>query len=566
MKLKNFLRGGAGKSAVAAVTAVGLILIFALNLLLTYFGVEKLLYIDMTPEGLYTLSDEMVEYTSFIDELENDDRRITITFCADPDTLIGSQTLRLPYFMALGLEKLYDRVDVETVNVTYNPTAVSKYKATSLTTISPTDIIISYGDRYRIIGAKAMWVNDTDDKLYSFNGEYKMASILMSVTAKNRPAAYFVTNHGETYYDAENPSRVENAEAQAIYDLLSDRGLEVKTVDLSAVDDVPSDCVLLVINNPTSDFAVDGSQLGSFEYISETEKLDRYLVAEQGAIMVAADPVKLKNMPAFDGFLYEWGFDVSDGIVVDHDYYMAADDGSHTKIYGAYDTDEASYGMAIYESLASLPSAPMMAFSSTGYITCTLGPDKVTNESGTVSIDRNYAPFFYSSDGAKAYKVTESGEISSTVEYDAGRKGRMDLSAVTTRMEINQETAEYTYSYVFCTPSADAFSNEILGDASFANFDVMSALVENISRIDEHASLELGGVSLNSPKLGGKPLLDVTIYKTNTTEYSEETREEEIILRGLNPSSRTALVIIIMLVPAAVLSAGIYVRTRRKYK
>ena len=566
MKFKNFLRGGAGKSALVVVTAIGLVAILALNLLLTYLGVQKLLYIDMTPEGFYTLSDEMVKHTSFIDGLDNDDRKITITFCADPDALIGNQTLRLPYFLALGLENRYSRVEVETVNVNYNPTAVSKYKATSRTQISPTDIIVSYGDRYRIIGANALWVNDTDDNLYSFNGEYKMASILMSVTAKNRPAAYFVTNHGEVYYDAENPSRVENEDARAIYDLLTERGLEVKTVDLSSVDDVPEDCVLLIINNPTTDFAVDNDQLDNFSYVSETEKLDRYLVREYGSIMVAVDPSELQSMPSFEGFLYEWGFEINGSIVVDDKYYMATDEGDHTRIFGAYDTDEASYGMAIYEDIASLPSAPLMAFSGTGYITCSIKPDKTQNEAGTLSVSRKYAPFFYSSDVAKAKELDSQGQISGTVVHDAGRKGRMDLSAVTTRMEIDQVTAEYKYSYIFCTPSADAFSNSILGEASYSNYDVMSSLVENISRIDEYASLELGGVSMNSTRLGGKPFLDQKIYTTNTTDYSEITGEEEIILMGLNSSSRIALTVIVMIAPCALLVLGIVVRTKRKFR
>lgn len=566
MKFKKFLRGGTGKATLAAVTAAVVAVLLGLNLVLTYFGVQKLLYIDMTPESFYTVSDEMAKHTSFINELEDDDRRITITFCSDPDVLMASQITRLTYFLALGLENMYDRVDVETVNVAYNPTAVSKYKATSLTDIAPTDIIISYGDRYRVIGANALWVSDSEDNLYSYNGEYRMTSILMSVTAKNRPAAYFVTNHGETYYDSENPSREENEAARELYYLLSDRGLAVKTWDLSREGDVPEDCVLLIINNPKTDFEVDETQLGSFSYISETEKLDRYLVMEQGSIMVAADPASLQKMPAFNSFLYEWGFDISGSVVVDDEYYMATDDGSHTKIFGAYDTDEASYGMAIYENFATLPSAPLMAFSNTGYINCSFGPSGGGNEDGSVSIDRNYAPFFYSSDVAKAKETDTDGILTDNVTHDAARKGRMDLSAVTTRMKIDQYTGEYQYSYVFCTPSGDAFSNDILGEASYANFDVMSALVENISRIDEHASLELGGVSMNSEKLGGKPFLVQTILETNTTEYNSDTMEEEIILRGLNSSSRTVLTVLVMLAPALVLALGIFVRTKRKFR
>ncbi len=563
MKIKQFIRGRAGKSTLTVLTAVAVALLIGLNLLITYFGVPGLLYVDMTPETLYTVSPEMKEHTSFIDDLDGE---VTITFCTDRDFLTMNRSTRLPYFMALGLDAIYDNLKVNTVNVAYNPTAVSKYKANSMSKIESGDIIVSYGDRYRVVSTASFWVNDTDGNLYSYNGEYKMASIIMSVTKVNRPAAYFITNHGETYYDANNPSRVENAEAQAIYDLLTERGLEVRTLDISdpTVKGIPDDCVLLVINNPREDFTYDADKLGSMEYVSETEMLDRYLVENQGAIMVSKDPAV--STPVFDGFLYEWGFAISDSIVKDTENYMLSDGAiEYGKIIGIYDTDEESYGMAIYEDYATLPSAPAMVFQNTGYITCSYGPGMSTNEPGSVVTNRNYAPFFYSSDVAKAYGKG-TGDEYTEVEYDAYHSGRMDIAGVTTRMEINNKTSEYKYSYIFCSPSADAFSNEILGNASYANYDIMSALVENISRIDEHASLELGGTSLNSEKLGGKPFVNQTIKDTSTTEYNKLTGRDEIVRQGLTSGDKTFLTVLVMVAPIAIAAVGIVVRVKRKYK
>ena len=183
MKIKKFIRGGAGKYILAAVTCAVVVGVVVLNLLLTYVGLNELVYLDLTTEEFYTVSDAMKEHTAFIDKLESPDKKIKITFCNDPDMLISAQNVRMPYFLALGLAKLYpERVEVETVNVAYNPTAVSKYKANSLTQIKSTDIIISYGDRYRIVGADSMWVADSStNTLYSFNGEYKMATDRKSV-------------------------------------------------------------------------------------------------------------------------------------------------------------------------------------------------------------------------------------------------------------------------------------------------------------------------------------------------------------------------------------------------
>ncbi|MBO5906997.1 MAG: Gldg family protein [Clostridia bacterium] len=561
MKNKSIIRTVSHRCLGTVLVALAILAVIALNLVLTYFGGVGLWLADMTPEGLYTVSDDMKKYTSFINELDNDERKIKITFCSDPDILVASENTRVPYFLALGLQNIYDRVEVETVNVEYNPTAVSQYKATSLSTIEGGDIIVSYGDRYRVVNARSFWLNDGGGNLYSFNGEYKLTSIIMSVVAKNRPVAYFVTNHGETYYDAQNPSREGNAEAEAIYNLLTERGLTTKTLDLSAVSDVPDDCVLLVINNPRTDFLYDESQLDTLGYVSETEKLDRYLVSNQGAIMISKD-YKL-DLPTFEGFLYEWGFDIADAVVIDEENSLSSDGEYSTKIIGEYDTDENGYGMAIYESFATLATAPVMAFSDTAYLTSSYGPSESVGEPGTKIADRNYAPFFFSSDKAYA-KAYENGALGGLV-HDASVIGKMDLSAVTTRLEIDQRTAEYKYSYVFCTPSADAFSNEILGNSSYANFDVMSALVENISRIDEYASIDLGGTSFNSSSTGGKPLINSTMSSLPTYEYSDITGQDEIILNAFTETTKGIFTAFIAVSPVVVLIIGIAVRIKRKY-
>ena len=133
-----------------------------------------MLIIDTTHEGLYTLTDLMKEECKFIDELEGE--KVKITFCADPDTLVASRTTRVVYFMALQMQKQFDNLTVETVNVTYNPTAVAKYKSTSLTEIKYNDIIISYGDRYRIASTDAFWIASSGE-VVAYYGEYKMATL-----------------------------------------------------------------------------------------------------------------------------------------------------------------------------------------------------------------------------------------------------------------------------------------------------------------------------------------------------------------------------------------------------
>ena len=190
------------------ITILLLVAVIGLNLVLTYFGVQKTIFFDMTPEGLYTLSDAMKdECDEMVKRLreEGADKKITVTFCTDPDYLIASEDSRLTYFMALKLKNRYpDYIEVKTENVFLNPTSVSQYKTTSLSKIEPNDVIVSYGDRYRIASHNYFWVNGKSEHDY-YNGEYRIATMMRSVTAIAHPVAYFLTDHGESYYDPENP-------------------------------------------------------------------------------------------------------------------------------------------------------------------------------------------------------------------------------------------------------------------------------------------------------------------------------------------------------------------------
>ena len=152
-----------------AITAVGILLLLVFNLLMTALGMGNNLYIDTTREGFYTLSDKMVNACNGLFGDLPAGKSFKITFCADPDTLIASGDLRASYFMALNLQKRYPEVMVETVNVNLNPTAVSAYKTTSRAEIASTDIIFSYGARYRIVAGKSLWMHCPDFFFFFLN-------------------------------------------------------------------------------------------------------------------------------------------------------------------------------------------------------------------------------------------------------------------------------------------------------------------------------------------------------------------------------------------------------------
>ena len=563
----KILKGKSRRTQILAVITFAMIIIlFGLNLLLSLVGLKNSVYVDMTPEGLYSVTDRMVEECAFIDTLDSETtgKKLKIIFCNDPDNLMDSAVTRVTYFMALKLDKIFDNLEVETVNVNFNPTAVSKYKATSLSEIKTTDVIVAYGDRYRIAGAQSFWTTGSSGTFWSYNGEYKLATLIKSVTLANdsNPAAYFITGHGETYYDAANPDSVGSVASEQLKNLILDRGLQVKLLSLSEVDEIPNDCALLILNNPTKDFTVDKDRLDEFGYVTETEKIDRYLTKKQGALMVAKDPEL--SLPVLEDFLKEWGFllpSTTLKVPKDESKLNTPEDSSENrtdKISAVYTTDEESYAYAIYSEFSSLSSAPKTVFMGAGYIECAFGEDTAFVEPGAQDVSKVYSSFLTTPSTAVPYKHGSDSVV-------AGEMAAYDIAAVTTRTDFDSITAEYTYSYVFCANDGDFFSNDLLGNAAYANFDIMSALITNMSRMDIYASSDLGGTSLNTEKFGGKQLVSTTLSAEDTEIYSSDATEIIGINYGVSTTAKVLITVFVAAIPVTVLVLGIVIHIKRKY-
>lgn len=550
---KSLFKGKSTRTKIfTAITIVAIILVILLNMLLTYFGDQGQLFIDLTPETFYTLSDNMKESLAEILNEKNPDgtkKQIKITFCTDPDKLEGSTSIRPAYFMALQMRNMFDNVTVETVNSVLNPAAVSMYRTTSRREITPADMIVSYDGRYKVVDATGFWT----DNAFSYNGEYRMVSILASLTALNSPAAYFLTDHGETYYDPEDPDSEMSISMSVAAELIEERGLTVKTLKLSEVDKIPDDCALLIINAPTLDFEGDPDKYNDLYYVSDLEKLDRYLCSYSGAVIV--NKAYDVTLPALESFLEEWGIGYGNSLVKDEENCLPGKGEPGTEIVGVYDAN--SFGGAYYEDYANLSSAPKMVFTNSGYLYCTYAPNDIIVESGSFNTQKNYSHFITTSDGAVAYE----GPGSSVITADKGTKA---LAAATVRTQLDSETSETVYSYLFCTNTKDFFDKELLGNKSYANYDIMASVISSISRIDRYASMSLGGLSMNSPKYGGKQTQSTTLTDKITNIYSPDAKEIIEVNQAFRLLDKVMFTVLVAIPPVAMLVWGIVVFIKRR--
>ena len=558
---RSLFRGKSTRTKLFTVITVLLVLtLLAVNLIVTYFGDLRLWQIDLTPEGFYGMSDLMEDTVEGIVTAKDSDGNkrlkhpVKITFCTDPDVLQGSMDLRPTYFMALEMQKKHpDDFVVETVNVSVNPAAVATYKTTSRDTITGADMIISYGGKYRVVDITNFWTENH----FSYNGEYRMATLIASLTAVDLPVAYFLVGHGETVYDPENPDSEMSLSTAALADLIADCGMAIKTLDLSKVDRVPEDCSLLIINSPTSDFTLEEDKLDSFYYVSDTEKLDRYLVSHEGAIIV--NKGHEVELPVLENFLAEWGIVFGDAVVKDETSCIYNPDSSkHGKdVIAVYDKDEASLGYAYYGSYSALSSAPSMVFGNTGYLYCSFENSDKIAEPGTLNGSRDYASFIGTTDKAVSY-------IEENVRDENG-EGKKTLAAMAVRSYLDDYTGETEYSYVFCTNSRDFFSNDILGNSTYANYDVMRNVINNISRTDVYADIDLGGISGNSQSMGGKWSISTTLSAIGEEKYNADGSFAHYN-KAITAKAMIWFTVLAMVAPTVALVSGIVVFIKRKFK
>ena len=529
------------------ITAVGILLLLVLNLFLTNLGLNKMLFIDMTAEGLYTLSDAMVKTCDDLLTGLPEGKTLRITFCTDPDILLDTMVSRVVYFMALSLQNRYDNVEVVEHNIKYNPTAVSMYKTTSRSELRASDVIISYGNKYRVINCESFWTKNSET-YYSFNGEYKLASAIASLTAITLPKAYFITDLGTSYYDPQNPDSEMSIENATFADLIADLGMDIALLELSAVEKIPEDCAMLILNLPTVDIRAEDESFNTLTHETNIKKLNRFLVDGGGTLVVNKD--YNVSLPNLEVFLADWGISFSNSYVVDDENRL---DDTGKVIVAEYDSDDQSYGYNFYSDYVGLASAPKMVFSDTGYITCSFGDGYSRREAGYRNVTRQFAPFIGS------YATANTGD--NILESEAGNK---TLAAITARSNLDQYTGENTYSFIFATASKEFYSNEILGNTSYANRDLVYDVFVNISRTDRYVSTDLGGLSKNSSSYGGKRLVSTTMSTEPTTEYVPGATETKSYL-GLSAGAATTYFVIVMIPAGAALVLGAVVFIRRKF-
>lgn len=277
-----------GGSYSLIITAVVLAILIMVNVLVNALPTTYTKY-DISSSQLYSITSNT---KVVVNNLQEDVTIYWIVQADEEDDVI--ENLLSKY------ESLSDHISVVKKNPDVYPTFAANYTDE---TVANNSLVVECGDRYRYIAYDEIYVTDSSMYSYSystsFDGEGAITSAIDYVVTDDLPVLYTLEGHGESELPSTFADQIEKA------------NIEVQTLSLMMVDEIPEDADVIMIYAPTSD-------------ISENERdmLSEY-VENGGKLMVISGPVEDGLLTTLNSILEDYEIEVVDGIVVEEerDYY-----------------------------------------------------------------------------------------------------------------------------------------------------------------------------------------------------------------------------------------------------
>ncbi len=558
-------------SVIAAVIAFNILFSFVADRFMWQLDATVTRYTNVGDVSMYTATEEFLDVVRElvipqIDKLnaeelsEGDEKRtINILFCAERDKIEETDKMRILEYTALALQKEFpDHVKVSYINIEQNPSAVQKYKATSSSNIYSYQIIFEFGTEYRVRSYDFFFLKSeqTSTDHWAYNGEQKIASILLALTRAISPIAGFITNHGE------------NTESCTTFRALVERaGYDVVDIDLSK-DEIPADCRLLICYDPQTDFLGIGNDNYDVDTHgkSEIDRLDEFLdKAYSFMLFVDKDTPQL---PVLEEYMEEWGVTVSRGENADgemenytiRDQVQKLDKDGYTPIADYVTTGTgasltSSMQDVAYPAKVIFPNATAITMANT-YRTTFVEPETSLTDSlaaltgsssATEEPSYSYGSYYRNGVSRAFYDVFNAGVNASAEAFGktfevATEQNRFKLMTLSIESRSLMETNYLSTnepSYVAVFGSVDFASNEILDSAAYGNADVLAATLRTTGHEVMPADLEFKAFKK---------------YNVDTNAYTPDA------------GNMTATTVLMTLLPIAVCTiAGVVVFIKRRH-
>ena len=273
-----------GGSYSLIITAVVLAILIAVNVLVSALPASLTKY-DISSAKLYSITSNT---KVVVNALEEDVTIYWIVQSGEEDAVI--ENLLSKY------ESLSDHISVVKRNPDVYPTFAEQYTDE---TVQNNSLVVECGDRSRFIGYNDIYVQEADIYSYSYNtsfdGEGAITSAIDYVVTEDLPQLYLLEGHGEQELPATFRDQVEK------------ENIEINTLSLLTVDEIPEEADCIMIYAPTSDISAE-----------EKDMLAEY-TKNGGKLLVAAGPVAEGSLDNLYSLLSDYGVEPCEGIVVETD-------------------------------------------------------------------------------------------------------------------------------------------------------------------------------------------------------------------------------------------------------
>ncbi len=276
------MRGG---SYSLIISAVVLALLIVLNIMVTALPTTLTKY-DISSSQLYSITSNT---KAVVNNLTQDVTIYWIVQADAEDDII--QNLLDKY------ESLSSYIEVVKKNPDVFPTFTQTYTSENVPNNS---LIVESSERYRYVPYDDIYQGEmnyyTGGYNYTeFDGEGAITSAIDYVTTEDLPVVYTLEGHGESELPSIFAEQVEK------------ENIEVASLSLLTIDEIPEDADAIVIYSPTSDISEE-----------ERDMLAEY--AENGGkLMVMAGPTEDGTLTTLYSLLSAYGVEAVDGIVVEND-------------------------------------------------------------------------------------------------------------------------------------------------------------------------------------------------------------------------------------------------------
>lgn len=283
---------------------LGLSLIIGLNILASKYYFKK----DLTENRSYSLNPESISYIKTI-------KTPIEIFVTIPPASSQPETAEI-YLMVSRLLREYEYVSRQNGNPTITVEYIDPCKETQRTheiasrfgTQKDNLIVLKSGENYRQIGISDLFIIKGNE-IEEFKGEQVFTSAILNVANLQKDKIYFLTGHGEMRINDVDPLRGLSLATH----LLRTHNIDVDSLELNKIDEIPEDANLLIISSPQTALLPE-----------EINKLSKYLSKNNGRLLVFLDPIHEHGL---EDLFYDWGILVDDMLVLDSSNDFKANNG-----------------------------------------------------------------------------------------------------------------------------------------------------------------------------------------------------------------------------------------------